>query len=60
MLLWYTIDTIKAKGGCHGHLWNDSYFVETIGSTSEENIRKYIERQQNCQALLSSIMENTM
>ena len=34
----------------NGHLWNDSYFVETIGSTSEENIRKYIERQQNCQA----------
>ena len=33
-----------------GHLWNDSYFVETIGSTSEENIRKYIERQQNCQS----------
>jgi len=33
-----------------GHLWNDSYFVETIGSTSEENMRKYIERQQNCQA----------
>ena len=33
-----------------GHLWNDSYFVETIGSTSEENIRKYIERQQNSQA----------
>lgn len=30
-----------------GQLWNGSYFVETIGSTSEENIRKYIERQQN-------------
>ena len=22
-----------------GHLWNSSYFVETIGSTSEENIK---------------------
>lgn len=32
-----------------GHLWNSSYFVETIGSTSEENIRRYIARQQNCQ-----------
>lgn len=32
-----------------GQLWGSSYFVETIGSTSEENIRKYIERQQNCQ-----------
>lgn len=33
----------------NGHLWNGSYFVETIGSVSEENIRKYIERQQNVQ-----------
>lgn len=33
----------------HGHLWNDSYFVETIGSTSEDNIKKYIERQSNHQ-----------
>ena len=32
-----------------GHLWNGSYFCETIGSTSEENIKKYIERQKNCQ-----------
>ena len=32
-----------------GNLWNCSYFVETIGSTSEENIRAYIERQQNAQ-----------
>ena len=30
-----------------GHLWNGSYFVESIGSTSEENILKYIERQRN-------------
>jgi len=28
-----------------GHLWNGSYFVETIGSTSEDNIRRYIENQ---------------
>lgn len=32
-----------------GHLWNSSYFVETIGSTSEENILLYIERQKTCQ-----------
>lgn len=32
-----------------GHLWNGSYFCETIGSASEENILKYIERQRNCQ-----------
>ena len=28
-----------------GQLWSHSYYVETIGSTSEENIRKYIENQ---------------
>ena len=33
----------------HGHLWNGSYFVETIGSTSEENVLRYIERQKNVQ-----------
>ena len=32
-----------------GQLWNGSYFCETIGSASEENILKYIERQKNCQ-----------
>lgn len=32
-----------------GNLWNGSYFCETIGSTSEENILKYIERQRNYQ-----------
>lgn len=32
-----------------GNLWNGSYFCETIGSTSEEHIQKYIERQRNCQ-----------
>lgn len=28
-----------------GKLWNPSYYVETIGSVSEENIRQYIEKQ---------------
>lgn len=28
-----------------GQLWNHSYYVETIGSISEETIQKYIERQ---------------
>lgn len=33
----------------NGHLWNGSYFAETIGSVSEENIIKYIERQKTVQ-----------
>ena len=33
----------------NGQLWNGSYFCETIGSVSEENICKYIERQKNAQ-----------
>lgn len=32
-----------------GQLWNGSYFCETIGSVSAENVLKYIERQKNCQ-----------
>lgn len=28
-----------------GQLWSHSYYVETIGSTSEENIKRYIENQ---------------
>ena len=28
-----------------GELWNNSYYIETIGSISEEVIKKYIERQ---------------
>ena len=32
-----------------GELWNSSYFAESIGSTSEENITRYIERQKLCQ-----------
>lgn len=28
-----------------GQLWNHSYYCETIGSVSEENIKRYIEKQ---------------
>nr|WP_245939583.1 IS200/IS605 family transposase [Thermovibrio guaymasensis] len=28
-----------------GHLWNPSYYIETIGSNSEDVIRKYLENQ---------------
>lgn len=28
-----------------GHLWNTSYYVETIGSKSQENIEWYLEKQ---------------
>lgn len=28
-----------------GQLWSNSYYVETIGSISEENIKRYIENQ---------------
>jgi transposase len=28
-----------------GQLWSHSYYVETIGSISEENIKRYIENQ---------------
>ena len=30
-----------------GHLWNPSYYIETIGSISGEAIEKYIEAQSN-------------
>ena len=30
----------------NGELWNSSYYVETIGSVSEEAIRKYIQNQE--------------
>lgn len=33
----------KRLGG--GHLWNSSFFIETIGSISEQAIKKYIENQ---------------
>ena len=29
----------------NGELWNHSYYCETIGSVSEENIKQYIEKQ---------------
>ena len=29
-----------------GHFWNPSCYIETIGSISEDNIRKYISGQQ--------------
>ena len=29
-----------------GELWNPSYYVETIGSVSEENIKRYILKQE--------------
>ncbi|HJB29532.1 MAG TPA: IS200/IS605 family transposase [Candidatus Blautia faecavium] len=32
-----------------GHLWNDSYFLETVGSTNETAVRSYIERQKTHQ-----------
>lgn len=28
-----------------GHLWNSSFYIETVGSVSEEAIGKYIEKQ---------------
>ena len=28
-----------------GHLWNSSFYVETVGSVSEEAVRKYLEKQ---------------
>lgn len=31
----------------NGALWNHSYYVETIGSVSEDTIRRYIEKQTN-------------
>lgn len=30
-----------------GHLWNNSFYIETIGSISEDVIKKYIENQKN-------------
>lgn len=32
-----------------GHLWNNSYFLETVGSTNEEAVKSYIERQKTHQ-----------
>ena len=30
-----------------GHLWNPSYYIETIGSISQDGVKKYIEKQAN-------------
>ena len=38
-------DWYYQKKAHKGELWNHSYYVETIGSVSEENIRRYIEHQ---------------
>lgn len=42
--LLYEFPEIK-KSLWKGELWNPSYYVETIGSVSEENIKTYIENQ---------------
>jgi putative transposase len=33
------------QSAAHGHLWNPSYYIETIVSISEDTIKKYIESQ---------------
>lgn len=38
-----------------GQLWNGSYFCETIGSTSKENILRYIERQKKLSVMNKAI-----
>ena len=30
------------QSAAHGHLWNPSYYIETIVSISEDTIKKYI------------------
>jgi putative transposase len=42
--LFYYNPEIKTKLW-KGQLWNHSYYVETIGSISEDAIKKYIEKQ---------------
>ena len=42
--LFYYHPEIKQKL-YNGELWNHSYYVETIGCISEDNIRRYIEKQ---------------
>ena len=47
----FTVHLFECGEGDHvhcfvsGELWNHSYYVETVGSVSEENIRRYIEHQ---------------
>jgi len=38
-----------------GHLWNSSFYIETIGSISEETIKKYIENQNIRRCLYGNI-----
>ena len=42
--LFETFPDLKTKLW-RGELWNHSYYCETIGSVSEENIKRYIEHQ---------------
>ena len=44
-LLMREYPTLKEKLW-NGELWNPSYYVETIGSVSEENIKRYIHNQE--------------
>src|SRR6056297_2586145 len=30
-----------------GHLWNKSYYIETVGNISEESVKQYIENQKD-------------
>jgi putative transposase len=36
---------IKKRYFWGGHLWTQSFFVETIGNANEETIRKYVQNQ---------------
>jgi putative transposase len=36
---------IRKKYFWGGHLWTQSFFVETIGNANEETIRKYVQNQ---------------
>ncbi|WP_412160760.1 transposase [Aneurinibacillus migulanus] len=42
------------------HLWNSSFYIETVGSISEDVIRKYIENQKKgdspCYEHISSVL----
>jgi len=30
-----------------GHLWNKSYYIETVGSISKESVKQYIKNQKD-------------
>lgn len=42
--LFYNYPEIKSQLW-NGELWNHSYYVETVGSISEDTIKQYIEKQ---------------